>query len=215
MPDEEIGPLLAQAQQYVKARLWEDAIIACYEALTVRPRDSDAGELLLNIYTQPDLIGEIDHVIRREIRNIPSGNRRRRQALRLAYINFRPMMILDIPTAPPPNIAVYAGALDDLRDALARDLYEFDEKAREHADDLVRALRNRVGEEAVVDLLWYTAHQYADVALFDAALEYARAVRSDEPHDYQHRLLYATLHWWDSYSQDLPWIRSSNDTDES
>lgn len=215
MPNEEIGPLLAQAQQYMKAQLWEDAIIACYEALTVRPRHSDAGGLLLSIYTHPELVNEIDHVIRREIRNIPPGSRRQRQALRLAYINFRPMMILDIPTTPPPNIAMYAGALDDLRDALARDLYEFDEDAREHADDLVRALRNRVGEAAVVDLLWYTAHQYADVALFDAALEYARTVRSDEPHDYQHRLLYATLHWWESYSHDLPWIRSSYDATES
>lgn len=208
MPDEEIRPLLAQAQQYVEAGLWDEAIIACYEALTVSPRHSDAGDLLLDIYTHPDLLNEIDHVIRREIRNMTPGSRRRRQALRLAYISFRPMMILDIPTEPPPNIAAYAGALDDLRDALARDLYEFDEDAREHADDLVRALRNRVGDAAVVDLLWYTAHQYAEVALFDAALEYARTVRSEEPHDYQHRLLYATLHWWDEYSHNFPWIDS-------
>lgn len=206
MPDDQIQPLLAQAQQYIKAKLWDDAIIACYEALTVRPGHSDAGDLLLRIYTHPDLVNEIDHVIRREIRNIPVGSRRRRQALRLAYVSFRPMMILDIPTALPATIAPYAGALDDLRDALARDLYEFDEHARNHADDLVRALRNRVGDAAVVDLLWYSAHQYAEVALFEPALEYARTVRSEDPHDYQHRLLYATLHWWASYSHDLPWI---------
>lgn len=209
MPDEDVRPLLAQAKQYIKAELWDDAITACYEALTVQPRHDDTGELLLRIYTHPDLVAEIDQMIRREIRNLPPGSRRRRQALRLAYVSFRPMMILDIPTSPPPDLAPYAGALDHLRDALARDLYEFDGDARKHADDLVGALRNRVGEAAVVDLLWYAAHQYAEVALFDAALEYARTVLSEEPHDYQHRLLYATLYWWDAYGDSLPWVTSA------